>query len=143
MVENDHGVELVSAKVSSLRAVQMLYTAYLLLTLAFQRWVYSGEAQQYEVYDRPAADTLAGWREPGDSLFCRCLAGSSQARVCTACIFYTSSFYTSCPSRAGSFTDLSMAGCLLPGLGGFTESPSPWSCRMIIVKRHLIGLGSD
>ena len=45
MVENDHGVELVSAKVSSLRAVQMLYTAYLLLTLAFSRWVYSGEAQ--------------------------------------------------------------------------------------------------
>ena len=44
MVENDPGVKLVSAKVSSLRTVQMLYIAYLLLTLAFQRWVYSGEA---------------------------------------------------------------------------------------------------
>ena len=44
MVENDPGVELVSAKVSSLRAVQMLYIAYLLQTLAFPRWVYSDEA---------------------------------------------------------------------------------------------------
>ena len=44
MVEKDHGVELDSAKVSALMVVQMLYFEYQLQTLAFQRWVYSGEA---------------------------------------------------------------------------------------------------
>ncbi len=44
MVENDPGVKLVSIKVSALRTVQMLYIAYLLLTLASPRWVYSNEA---------------------------------------------------------------------------------------------------
>ena len=44
MVENDHGAELDSAKVSALMVVQMLYFEYQLQTLAFQRWVYSGEA---------------------------------------------------------------------------------------------------
>lgn len=44
MVENDPGVKLVSAKVPSLRTVQMLYIAYLLQTMASPRWVYSDEA---------------------------------------------------------------------------------------------------
>ena len=44
MVENDPGVELVSIKVSALMAVPMLDFAYQLQILAFQRWVYSGEA---------------------------------------------------------------------------------------------------
>ena len=44
MVEKDYGVELDSAKVSALMVVQLLYFAYQLQTLAFQRWVYSGEA---------------------------------------------------------------------------------------------------
>ena len=43
MVEKDYGVELDSAKVSALMAVPMLYFAYQLQTLAFPRWVYSGE----------------------------------------------------------------------------------------------------
>jgi hypothetical protein len=43
MVEKDHCVELVSAKVSALMAVQMMDFAYQLQTLAFPRWVYSGE----------------------------------------------------------------------------------------------------
>ena len=87
MVENDPGVELVSAKVSSLRAVQMLYIAYLLQTLAFQRWVYSGEAYKCEVYGRSAADTLADRSDPGDSQSCHCLAGSSRARGGTSCLY--------------------------------------------------------
>lgn len=44
MVENDHGAELDSAKVSALMVVPMLDFSYQLLTLAFPRWVYSGEA---------------------------------------------------------------------------------------------------
>jgi hypothetical protein len=44
MVEKDHGVELDSAKVSALMAVPMMDFEYQLQTLAFQRWVYSGEA---------------------------------------------------------------------------------------------------
>ena len=101
MVEKDCGVELDSAKVSALMVVPMLYFAYQLQTLAFPRWVYSGEAKKHEVYGRPAADTLAGWREPGDSLFCPCLTDSSRARVCTPRL-YTPRLYTLCPSRAGS-----------------------------------------
>ena len=139
MVEKDHGVELVSAKVSALMVIQMLYFAYQLQTLAFPRWVYSGEAKKHEVYGRPAADTWVGWREPGDSLFCPCLTDSSRARVCTSRL-YTPRLYTLCPSRAGSFTDLSMAGCLLPGLGRFTESPSPLSRGLTIDNGDSIGL---
>ena len=44
--------------------VPMLDFAYQLQILAFQRWVYSGEAQQYEVYGLSAADSLTGGREP-------------------------------------------------------------------------------
>ena len=44
VVEKEYGVELVSAKVSALMVIQMLYFAYQLQTLAFPRWVYSGEA---------------------------------------------------------------------------------------------------
>ncbi len=60
MVEKDYGVELDSAKVSALMVVPMMDFAYQLQTLAFPRWVYSGEAKKHEVYGRPAADTL-GW----------------------------------------------------------------------------------
>ena len=101
MVEKDYGVELDSAKVSALMVVPMMDFAYQLQTLAFPRWVYSGEAKKHEVYGRPAADTWVGWREPGDSLFCPCLTDSSRARICTSRL-YTPCLYTLCPSRAGS-----------------------------------------
>ena len=155
-----------SAKVSALMVVPMMDFEYQLQTLAFPRWVYSGEAKKHEVYGRPAADTWVGWREPGDSLFCPCLTDSSRARVCTlVCIprvcthcvhpepdhplschrrfdFSPARARRICPSRAGLFTDLSMAGCLLPGLDRFTESPSPWSRGLTIVRRDVNGLGS-
>ena len=114
MVEKDHGVELDSAKVSALMVVPMMDFAYQLQTLAFPRWVYSGEAKKHEVYGRPAADTWVGWREPGDSLFCPCLTDSSRARVCTSRL-YTPCLYTLCPSRAGLSFVLPPPVSLLPG----------------------------